>query len=267
MSNVGAVSFSAVKINGRQIPVSHRLSYEELERKVHELEEEALVRTRAAKALHESEERYRSLVETSSDFLWEVDANGRYTYANSRVREILGYAPEEVVGRTPFDLMPEEEARRVGAIFAEIAAERRPFSLLENVNLHRDGRRVVLETSGVPVFGPNGEFAGYRGVDRDITKRKQAEEAVRQSEAVLRSLLEATPAGVGLLVDRVFLKVNAALCRITGYSELEMVGLSTRILYPDNEEFIRTGREMYEEMRKRDWGYWSLASNERTARS
>ena len=154
----------------------------ELRERVTELEKDQAERKRAEEALRKSEKRYRSLVETSSDWLWEIDANGRYTYVSSRAREIFGYAPEEVIGRTPFDLMPEEEARRVGAIFAEIAAERRPFSLLENVNLHRDGRRVVLETSGVPVFGPDGEFAGYRGIDRDITERKRTEEALQQSE-------------------------------------------------------------------------------------
>jgi PAS domain S-box-containing protein len=172
--------------------VHHKPSYEELERRVEELEKEMLIRTQVDEASRASEKRYRSLVETSSDLLWEIDAKGRYTYVNSTVREIFGYAPEEVVGRTPFDLMPEEEARRVGAIFAQIATERRPFSLLENVTLHPDGRRVVLETSGVPVFGPDGEFLGYRGMDRDITERKRAEDALKHSEeekpAILNSL-------------------------------------------------------------------------------
>ena len=69
---------------------------------------------RAEIALRESEERYRSLIETSSDWIWEVDTNGRYTYASSKVHEILGYAPEEVIGRTAFDLMSEEEAPASG---------------------------------------------------------------------------------------------------------------------------------------------------------
>ncbi len=83
---------------------------------------------------------------------------------------------------------------------------------------------------------------------RDITERKKSEEALRQREAVLRSLFEATPAGVGLLKDRVFLQVNRALCRITGYSEEEMTGMQTRILYPDEQEFLRIGRELYRMM-------------------
>ena len=88
--------------------------------------------------------------------------------------------------------MSEEEAQRVGAIFSEIAAKRRPFALLENTNLHRDGRRVVLETSGVPVFGPNGEFMGYRGMDRDITERKRTEEALKERERKFRAIFDQT---------------------------------------------------------------------------
>lgn len=133
----------------------------------------------ADKALRESEERFRSLVETTSDWIWEVDARGVYTYTSPKVGELLGYAPEEVLGKTPFDLMPPEEAERVGRAFGKIAAAQRPFERLENTNLHKDGRRVVLETSGVPLFDREGRFAGYRGMDRDVTERVRTEERLR----------------------------------------------------------------------------------------
>ncbi len=128
--------------------------------------------------IKQSEARFRGLVESSSDWIWEVDANARYVYASPKIKELLGYAPDEVIGKTPFDLMPAEEARSVAHDFASIAAERRPFQALENQNLHKDGRIVVLETSGVPILDQDGNLLGYRGVDRDITARKQAEERV-----------------------------------------------------------------------------------------
>ena len=152
------------------------------------IKEDFTVQKRTEEALRDSEARYRALVETTCDWVWEVDANVRYTHVSPRVRDLLGYTPEEVIGRTPFDLMPPEEARRVMAVFASIAAHRRPFIALENTNLHKLGRLVVLETSGAPIFGPNGEFRGYRGVDRDITERKKAEEGARASREQLRSL-------------------------------------------------------------------------------
>jgi diguanylate cyclase (GGDEF)-like protein/PAS domain S-box-containing protein len=132
--------------------------------------------------LTESEARFRSLVESSSDLIWEVDARGTYTYVSPKIRDLLGYAPEEVIGKTPFDLMRGDEAERVGALFEGIAASRQPGFGIENVNCHKDGHEVVLETSAVPVFGPSGDLVGYRGMDRDITARKQVEMALRQSQ-------------------------------------------------------------------------------------
>lgn len=134
----------------------------------------------AEEALRQSEEKFRALVESTSDWIWEVDRDGTYTYVSPQVEELLGYKPEEIVGKSPFDLMPPEEAQRVARVFKDLAATYAPLIALENTNLHRDGRAVILETSGVPIFGTDGEFAGYLGMDRDITERKQAEEALQR---------------------------------------------------------------------------------------
>ncbi|UCF03709.1 MAG: PAS domain S-box protein [Deltaproteobacteria bacterium] len=135
----------------------------------------------AEKALQQGEERFRSLVETTTDWFWEVDENAIYTYSSPKIRDILGYEPEEVLGKTPFAFMPPEEADRVAHIFAPYAKSRKPFKLLENVNVHKDGHLVVLETSGIPICDVNGIFRGYRGIDRDITERKRAEEELRKA--------------------------------------------------------------------------------------
>ncbi|NLX23679.1 MAG: PAS domain S-box protein [Phycisphaerae bacterium] len=89
----------------------------------------------------------------------------------------------------------------------------------------------------------------------DVTQRKRAEEAVRESEGVLRSIFDASPAGVAMLVDRRFVKVNSSLCKMTGYSEEELLGNFTRMLYPDDEEFERVGRELYGEMKRVGQGH------------
>jgi PAS domain S-box-containing protein len=139
--------------------------------------------------LAESEVRFRTLVETSPDWIWEVDAQGRYTYASPRVQELLGYAPKEMLGRTPFDFMPEKEVRRVRSLFAEFVTAQRPIVNLENTNLHQDGRRVILETSAIPIFGTQGQFLGYRGMDRDITARKAMEAELRAHRDGLEQLV------------------------------------------------------------------------------
>lgn len=148
--------------------------------------EDITERKRAMEALQKSEERFRNLTETTSDWIWEVDEQGIYTYASPKVKELLGYEPKEVIGKTPFDLMPSEEAKRVAAEFGTIVGSRKPFSVLENTNLHKDGRPIMLETSGVPIFDIDGNFRGYRGIDRDITQPKRAEQALVESESKLR---------------------------------------------------------------------------------
>jgi diguanylate cyclase (GGDEF)-like protein/PAS domain S-box-containing protein len=132
--------------------------------------------------LTKSEARFRVLVESSSDLVWEVDARGTYTYVSPKISDLLGFTPEEVIGRTPFDLMPPGEAERVRSLFDALAASGKAAYGIENVNRHKDGRLVVLETNAVPVFDAAGVLVGYRGMDRDITGRRQAEGALRQSQ-------------------------------------------------------------------------------------
>jgi PAS domain S-box-containing protein len=150
-------------------------------------------RMRADDALRDSQQRFQSLVETLGDWVWEVDGDWRYTYASPQVREILGYAPEDVVGKTPFELMPPEEAPRVRALAEEARSRRLPLVGVENVCVHKSGRRVILETTGQPYFDAGGRFLGYRGVDREITDRKEAEasrmaEAARLRDALVREV-------------------------------------------------------------------------------
>ncbi len=140
---------------------------------------------KAAEALEESEEKYRSLVEATSDWIWELNHEGTYVYTNSKIRDILGYSPEEIMGKTPFDLMPSEEKERLSPWFARLLQSPTPFEDLENTNIHKNGSKVMLETSGVPVFDREGEFSGFRGIDRDITKRKEVENTLRKRTEVL----------------------------------------------------------------------------------
>ena len=187
-------------------------------------------RKRAEEALDESETRFRALVETSSDWIWEVDDNGVYTYASPVCKELLGYEPEEVIGRTPFDFMPPREARVVAAIFRDITAAHQPFERLQNVNLHRNGQLVVLETSGVPMLDAHGHLLGYRGVDRDITERVRAEEALNESQARYRAIFSQAADSI-ILIDaetRSAVEFNERAHESLGYTREEFEKLSIR---------------------------------------
>ena len=140
--------------------------------------------------LKKSRERFRNLTETTSDWVWEIDKDSRYVYVSPKIRDILGHYPEGIIGKTPFNLMPSEEADRVSKLFDVICVSKRPFHCLENINLHKNGHPVVLETSGVPIFDDDGELCGYRGVDRDITERKRLHEELQKAHDELENRVE-----------------------------------------------------------------------------
>ncbi|MEB3827631.1 PAS domain S-box protein [Phormidium sp. CCY1219] len=156
----------------------------------------------AEEALRQSEERFRNLIETTSDWVWEVDGEGCYTYVSPNVREILGYEPQEVLGKKPTDIMHPIDADRASERLAELCAGGEPFKFVENTNLHKDGHRVILESSGVPMFDREGNFRGYRGMDRDISDRVFAEAALREREAQLRETAQREEL-LNRLIDRI----------------------------------------------------------------
>jgi PAS domain S-box-containing protein len=139
-------------------------------------------RKQAEEALRLSEEKYRNLVESSSDYIWEANKNGVCTYANPRIYDILGYRPEEVIGKTPFDLMPPEEVKRVLPIFQQCVSQGTPIRSLEYLICHKDGHLVFVENNGTPFNDADGILLGYRGIDRDITERKKAEAALAKAK-------------------------------------------------------------------------------------
>lgn len=181
-------------------------------------------RKRAEVEVQESRARFQGLVETLSDWIWEVDQNGAYTYVSPKVKDILGYEPDEVLGKTPFDLMPPEEAQRVAGVFGPLLSTQKPLVSLENTNRCKDGHLVVLETSGVPFFDVNGNFKGYRGTDRDITERKQVQQTLQESEARYSAVVNQANDGVIIIQDNLCQFVNKYLADMLGYTLEEMQG-------------------------------------------
>jgi PAS domain S-box-containing protein len=145
---------------------------------------------KAEAALKEAKATFQSLVECTSDWIWQVDENAVYTYVSPKIQDILGYTAEEVLGKTPFDLMPKADLDETAPIFAAHVNRQEPFQTLYNWNVHKNGSLVLLESSGVPVIDSNGKTIGFRGIDRDVTKRKQTEDALIASEKRNRVIAE-----------------------------------------------------------------------------
>jgi diguanylate cyclase (GGDEF)-like protein/PAS domain S-box-containing protein len=126
-------------------------------------------------ALRASERRFRDVAEVASEFVWENDREGRFTYLSPKVVEVLGYSAEELLGRTPAELMPPGEEERVRAWLAEHMDAERRFRNLEHQIVARSGEILWIQVSGVPMHDEQGRLAGHRGTTRDITQLKRSE--------------------------------------------------------------------------------------------
>ena len=167
------------------------LSFEELQQRVRFLEKEAEKLGRIKTELQESEARFRDIADNAMEWIWQVDTTGKYTYSSPVVKKILGYEPEEVLGKYFFDFFHPDEKKKLMKATTKAFEHKKSFRKFINQNLCKDGKTlVVLSTSGVPLFDAEGKFIGYRGADMDITDQYIAEKKLQVSEEHLRSLME-----------------------------------------------------------------------------
>ena len=201
--------------------------------------------------LRSTKERYRNLVESTSDWVWEVDKTGCYTYVSPNLEMLLGYPTAEMIGQTPFDLMPTREAERVKHIFfTQIAKDELPINRLVNKNLHKNGQEVILETSGVPFYDDSGVFSGYRGIDRDITASFKQEQKEKMAVMVQDNTSEAV-----MVIDENLriVSINPAFTKTTGYTFDEILGKTPKVLSSGRQDKFFY-QKMWEAIN--DLGYW-----------
>ncbi len=198
-------------------------------------------RHKAEEALRLREEHFRMLVETTSDWIWEIDTAANFTYASPGIKQILGYEPEELVGKkSGYDLMPPEEAERMRDEFGRIVSAAEPFNAIIRINLHKNGRRVFIESCGRPFFDGNGRLKGYRGIDRDISERVHSAKKLKESEQYFKGIVEDLPVMVcRFFPDGVIIFANAPYCHYFQKKPEEMIGSSFLSLIPEeNRETV-----------------------------
>jgi PAS domain S-box-containing protein len=146
-------------------------------------------RKQAEQALQASEQRLRDVARTTGDWIWEVDAEGRYAYVNSVVEQILGYTPEEVLGGRYEDFIHPGDRETLKALIHKVSSRKEPFVRLAYQGVHKDGHMVVLESTGLPLIGAEGDLLGYRGAHRDVTAERQLEERLAAVYVLGRELV------------------------------------------------------------------------------
>lgn len=216
----------------------------DLEAVVEQLNQEVAHRRSAEATLRESEAKLHSFIETTSDWVWEIDRDACFTYVSDKITAVLGYEPLEVLGAPPWNLMPPEVAKRASEEYAPYASCAKPFLHIENPHVHKDGSTVILETSGVPLFDSDGAFVGHRGINRDITKRKEIEAQLRESEAKYRTLVEQIPAITYIIsMSEQFntLYVSPQVEPMLGFTQEQSIRdrrLKLRIVHPEDRHHL-----------------------------
>ena len=143
-------------------------------------------RKQSERKLKKSEQKYRLLVESTPDWVWMCDEEGDLTYSNRGAKQILGYEVQEILGTSAFRLMDSEDRKRVRKWFRKAKKQKRGWNGTVVRWQHKDKSIRFLETIAEPIIDDNGDLKGFTGIDRDITVRKQAKEALRKANANLK---------------------------------------------------------------------------------
>ncbi|MFA6186186.1 MAG: ATP-binding protein [Phycisphaerae bacterium] len=131
-------------------------------------------------ALQKEQTRFKDVAESSGDWIWETDNEGRYTYSSDAVEKVLGYTSDEIIGKHFYDFFHPDDADELKKGAHQTFVAKKEITNFQNRNIRKDGKNVIIETTAVPVLDKNGELTGYIGVDRDITDRKLAEEGMKE---------------------------------------------------------------------------------------
>ncbi len=189
-----------------------------------------------------------SVLSISSELVMQLDFSQRVFYVNDTLLSFLGAPAKDLFGKniefTPFSIVFED-------VFPELLDRFRKG--LKGEEWHGELSRTVQGTFFFCRVAPTVFNEGTKGVSvllEDISDQKRDEERIRKSEARLRSIFKASPVGIGVTKNRVFLEVNDRLSEMTGYSSAELVGKSTRLLFPSDEEFESVGIRKYNQMRQ-----------------
>jgi diguanylate cyclase (GGDEF)-like protein/PAS domain S-box-containing protein len=150
----------------------------------------AIQRQRAEEAVRQSEGRFKDITDNVQEWVWEVDPEGKYTFASPVVEQLLGYKPEEVLGQHFYDFFVPDERQELKKRAFTLFDTKQPFRDLINRNLHKNGAIVWLSTSGVPVLDATGSLLGHRGANTDITARRKAQEALENANIQLKALVQ-----------------------------------------------------------------------------
>jgi len=142
----------------------------------------------AVKAKETYEKKQQDLLNSINGWAWETDSKAIYTFVSKNVAHYLEYSPDELIGKSIFDLMDQEYVKNAKNAFSEAGGKKKPIKNLESYNISKNGDKLWTLINGVPFYSDNGELLGFRGVDTDITPEKEAYAKIKNLNTELSSL-------------------------------------------------------------------------------
>jgi PAS domain S-box-containing protein len=208
-----------------------QLSDEEKTRLILELQERV-------KQLQASDVRLRSVLDLSDDSYWEQDEHHRFTFLSEALERRIGAPQPGYLGKTRWELHPTGATPTEWAAHRAVIDAHLPYRDFEYVADFQGFGKFHVSISGDPVFGPDGRFRGYRGIVSDISRIKEWEIALRESEERFRLTFERAPVGVAHVgLDWRWIRVNEKMCELMGYSSDELANRTIAdVAYPDDLE-------------------------------
>ncbi len=202
---------------------------------------------RTAAKIAASEALYRLLTEDALDVVWKVDQRGVVTYISPADERLRGYAADEVIGRSMLQFFTDEGVDLVKNVLGaapRIIRKGEPTVPLTFEAPHRckDGRTIWGEVLAIPEADDSGVVAGFHGITREITERKIAEDKLARALTELEVIFQNPSTGIVYVVDRVIVRANRTFERLVGRSSAEIIGQSTRFIYPNQSAYEEVGR-------------------------
>jgi PAS domain S-box-containing protein len=187
-----------------------------------------------------------SIVESSDDAIKGLGLDGTIVSWNRGAEVLFGYSRQEIVGKNVATLVPSDRRNEIVRNLAIILGGG-TVKAFDTLRQHKDGRDVHISLSISPVRNPEGEIIGASAIARDISQRVEAALKLQESEGRFRGVFEHAPSGMYVSgLDGRFMQVNAAFCRMTGYSEQELIGTPwLALIHPDEREITLRRKELF----------------------
>lgn len=199
-------------------------------------------RTHTEDLLRENTSKLKDIIETSTEWIWEMDAFGRYTYSNDALGSILGYSAEEFIERAFSDFLHVDDLAEVSRILPKYIEEKRGWQGWALRWKHKDGSYRWLESNANVVIGTSGQVKGFRGSDRDVTERKRILEELSASKEKLNDIVTLLPQAIYEAdINGKLIFVNRAAFELFGYNEVDLAaGLNVLDMFvPEEVQKVR----------------------------